>query len=405
MKYALPLLLITVTLLTACAPDATPQPTLPPHTHTPTATAAATAIPPTATPTNTPRPTPTPNYPLPLQTPISALQPITTDNLTALRPVSRLIFDGLPQSTFDISSWRPRHPLWIFSSDLSRAALVQPDYVAILDVAGTGESMQTLRLTDDRPWSDGAFLKNNKFLTLGQGSLSLFDLSSGRELKKIDLYCCLDKRLYLLPDGERALVPTRTGMDLYEVETLERIQGYDAPGNSSMVADVSLDGKLLALAGERNKSVFIFDVERAVVNQTLKVERFVAVNVKFLGNDQVILTDELSDFNLLQFWDATTGKKLREIQLTDEMFGLPAKERFRVASVAVHPSGEFFVMAISSSKPLLVFWEADADQPFAVMDAAKYGVRSFYSATKTDFMEFVDESRLLILGELWGVLP
>lgn len=405
MKYALPLLLIAATLLAACAPAATPQPTLPPPTHTATATATATAIPPTATPTNTPRPTPTPNYPLPIQTPISALQPITTDNLTALRPVSRLIFDGLPQSTFDISSWRPRHPLWIFSSDLGRAALVQPDYVAILDVAGTGQSMQTLRLTDDRPWSDGAFLKNNKFLVIGQGSLSLFDLSGGRELKKIDLYCCLDKRLYLLPDGERALVPSRTGMDLYEAETLKRIQGYDAPGNSSMVADVSPDGRLLALAGERNKSVFIFDVERAVVQQTLKVERFVAVNMKFLGNDQVILTDELGDFNLLQFWDAVTGKKVREIQLTGEMFGLSPDGYFRVASVAVHPSGEFFVMALASSKPLLVFWAADADQPFAMIDATEQGIHSFNYATKTDSLEFMDEYRLLVSNSLWGVIP
>ena len=402
MKHALSLLLFVVVLLSACAPAAAPQPTLPP----PTETATATAVPPTATPTHTPRPTPTPNYPLPLQTPISVLQPITKDNVTNLRPISKLIVDGLPQSsTFQISSWGPRHPLWTFSSDQSRVALVQPDYAAILDAAGTGKPMQTLRLNDDRPWSDGAFLKNNKFLVIGQGSLSLFDLSSGQELKKVDLYCCLDKRLYLLPDGERALVPSRTGMDLYAVENLKRIQGYDAPGNRSMVADVSLDGKWLALAGERNKSVFVFDVERAVVQSTLKVERFVAVNVKFLGNDQVILTDELGDFNLLQFWDVATGKKLREVQLTEEMFGLSADEHFRVASVAVHPSGEFFVMALSSSKPLLVFWAADADQPFAVIDAADQGIRSFNYATKTDVLEFMDESRLFVVDALWGVIP
>jgi WD40 repeat protein len=277
--------------------------------------------------------------------------------------------------------------------------------VTITDIAGTGKSTQTLRLTADRPWSDGAFLKNNQFLVIGQGSLSLFDLSSGRELKKVDLYCCLNKQIYLLPDGERALIPSRTGMDMYDLAKLERIQGYDAPGNSSMVADVSPDGRLLALAGERNKSVFVFDVERAVVQQTLKVERFVAVNVKFLGNDQVMLTDELSDFNLLQVWDMETGKKAREIQLTDEMFGLPAKERFRIASVAVHPSGEFFVMAISSSKPLLVFWAADADQPFAVIDTTEQGIPSFNYATKTDVLEFMDESRLLVVDTLWGVIP
>lgn len=402
MKHALSLLLFVVVLLSACAPAATPQPTLPP----PTETATATAVPSTATPTRTPRPTATPNYPLPLQTPIAGLQPITKGNVADLRPVSKLIVDGLPQSsTFQISSWGPRHPLWIFSSDQSRVALVQPDYAAILDAAGTGKSMQTLRLNDDRPWSDGAFLKDNQFLVIGQGSLSLFDLSSGEELKKIDLYCCLDKRLYLLPDGERALVPSRTGMDLYAVENLKRIQGYDAPGNRSMVADVSPDGKWLALAGERNKSVFVFDVERAVVQSTLKVERFVAVNVKFLGNDQVILTDELGDFNLLQFWDVATGKKLREVQLTEEMFGLSADEHFRVASVAVHPSGEFFVMALASSKPLLVFWAADADQPFAVIDAADQDIRSFNFATKTDALEFMDASRLLVVNSLWGVLP
>lgn len=402
MKHALSLLLFVVVFLSACASAATPQPTLPP----PTETATATAVPSTATPTRTPRPTATPNYPLPLQTPIAGLQPITKGNVADLRPVSKLIVDGLPQSsTFQISSWGPRHPLWIFSSDQSRVALVQPDYAAILDAAGTGKSMQTLRLNDDRPWSDGAFLKDNRFLVIGQGSLSLFDLSSGEELKKIDLYCCLDKRLYLLPDGERALVPSRTGMDLYAVENLKRIQGYDAPGNRSMVADVSPDGKWLALAGERNKSVFVFDVERAVVQSTLKVERFVAVNVKFLGSDQVILTDELGDFNLLQFWDVATGKKLREVQLTEEMFGLSADEHFRVASVAVHPSGEFFVMALSSSKPLLVFWAADADQPFAVIDAADQDIRSFNFATKTDALEFMDASRLLVVNSLWGVLP
>ena len=402
MKRALSLLLFVVVLLAACAPAAAPQPTLPP----PTETATATAVPPTATPTQTPRPTATPNYPLPIQTPISVLQPITKDNVADLRPVSKLTASGLSQqSAFRISSAGPRHPLWTFSSDLSRAAFVQPDYVAILDAAGTGKSMQTLRLNDDRPWSDAAFLKDNRLLVIGQGSLSLFDLSSGRELKKVDLYCCLDKRIYLLPDGERTLVPSRTGMDLYAVENLKRIQGYDAPGNSSMVADVSPDGKWLALAGERNKSVFIFDVERAVVQSTLKVERFVAVNVKFLGNDQVVLTDELGDFNLLQFWDVTTGKKIREIQLTDEMMGLPAKERFRVESIAVHPSGGFFVMAISSSKPLLVFWAADADQPFAVIDTSRQGIQSFNYATKTDVLEFMDESRLFVVDSLWGVVP
>ena len=402
MKRALSLLLFVVVLLAACAPAAAPQPTLPP----PTETATATAVPPTATPTQTPRPTATPNYPLPIQTPISVLQPITKDNVADLRPVSKLTASGLSQqSAFRISSAGPRHPLWTFSSDLSRAAFVQPDYVAIIDAAGTGKSMQTLRLNDDRPWSDAAFLKDNRLLVIGQGSLSLFDLSSGRELKKVDLYCCLDKRIYLLPDGERTLVPSRTGMDLYAVENLKRIQGYDAPGNSSMVADVSPDGKWLALAGERNKSVFIFDVERAVVQSTLKVERFVAVNVKFLGNDQVVLTDELGDFNLLQFWDVTTGKKIREIQLTDEMMGLPAKERFRVESIAVHPSGGFFVMAISSSKPLLVFWAADADQPFAVIDTSRQGIQSFNYATKTDVLEFMDESRLFVVDSLWGVVP
>jgi len=401
MKHALPLLLFVVVLLSACAPAATSQPTL-----LPADTATTTAIPPSATPTHTPRPTGTPNYPLPIQTPISVLQPITKDNVMSLRPVSQLTASGLSQqATFRISSLGPRHPLWTYSIDLSRAAYIQPSYVAILDVAGTGKSTQTLNLTAERPWSDGAFLKDNKFLVIGQGSLSLFDLSSGQELKQVDLYCCLDKRLYLLPDGERALVPTRTGMDLYTVDKLERIQGYDAPGNSSLVADVSPDGKWLALAGERNKSVFVFDVERAVVQATLKVERFVAVNVKFLGNDQVILTDELGDFSLLQFWDAATGKKIREIQLTDEMMGLPAKERFRVESIAVHPSGGFFVMAISSSKPLLVFWAADADQPFAVIDTTQQGIQSFNYATKTDVLEFMDESRLFVVDSLWGVLP
>ncbi len=401
MKHALPLLLFVVVMLSACAPAATSQPTLPPAD-----TATATAIPPSATPTHTPRPTATPNYPLPIQTPISVLQPITKGNVTNLRPVSQLTASGLSQqATFRISSLGPRHPLWTYSNDLSRAAYIQPSYVAILDVAGTGKSTQTLNLTAERPWSDGAFLKDNKFLVIGQGSLSLFDLSSGQELKQVDLYCCLDKRLYLLPDGERALVPTRTGMDLYAVDKLERIQGYDAPGNSSLVADVSPNGKWLALAGERNKSVFVFDVERAVVQATLKVERFVAVNVKFLGNDQVILTDELGDFSLLQFWDAATGKKIREIQLTDEMMGLPAKERFRVESIAVHPSGSFFVMAISSSKPLLVFWAADADQPIAVIDTTQQGIQSFNYATKTDVLEFMDESRLFVVNSLWGVLP
>jgi len=401
MKHALPLLLFVVVLLSACAPAATSQPTL-----LPADTATTTAIPPSATPTHTPRPTGTPNYPLPIQTPISVLQPITKDNVMSLRPVSQLTASGLSQqATFRISSLGPRHPLWTYSIDLSRAAYIQPSYVAILDVAGTGKSTQTLNLTAERPWSDGAFLKDNKFLVIGQGSLSLFDLSSGQELKQVDLYCCLDKRLYLLPDGERALVPTRTGMDLYTVDKLERIQGYDAPGNSSLVADVSPDGKWLALAGERSKSVFVFDVERAVVQATLKVERFVAVNVKFLGNDQVILTDELGDFSLLQFWDAATGKKIREIQLTDEMMGLPAKERFRVESIAVHPSGGFFVMAISSSKPLLVFWAADADQPFAVIDTTQQGIQSFNYATKTDVLEFMDESRLFVVDSLWGVLP
>ena len=401
MKKTLMLLLVAITLLSACAPATAVQPTVPAPTSSPTVT-----ITPTQLPTNTPRPTSTPNYPITIQTPISNIQPITKENVVDIRPLFRLMPEG-SQSIFKIAGSGPRHPLWVFSADMSHVAFVQPNTVSFTDIAGTGKSIQSLRLTGQtRPWSDGAFLKDNKFLALGQGSLSLFDLASGNELKKTDLYCCLNKKLFLMPDGERALVPSRTGLDLYDLVKLKRIQGYDAPGNSSMVWDASPDGKLLATAGERNPIVFIFDVEKAVVLRTLTVERFPAVNVKFFPDGkQLMLTDELGAFKLVQFWDMETGKKTREIQLTDEMLSLPANTPFRVASVVIHPSGKFFVMAISSSSPLLVFWETNADKPFAVMDMKSKGIPSFNYATKTDFMEFIDESRLLIIDKIWGVVP
>lgn len=402
MKHLLTLLLVTVTLLSSCTPADT-QSTLssPTLTNSPTVTTT-----PTQVPTNTPRPTAAPNYPISIQTPISDLQPITKDNAANIQPLSMLTQKG-SQPIFKIAASGPRQPPWAFSTDMSYVAFVQPNTVAITDIAGGGKSTQTLNLTGKvYPWSDAAFLKDNKMLVLGQGNLFLFDLTSRSEIKKADLYCCLDKYLFVMPDGKRALVPSRTGLDLYDVEKLERIQGYDAPGNSSMVWDVSPDGKLLATAGERNPIVFVFDVERAVVLHTLTVERFTAVNVKFFPDGkQLVLTDELGLFKLVQFWDMETGRKTREIQLTTEMLSLPADTQFRVASLAIAPSGEFFAMAISSPEPLLVFWETNADEPFAVMNVKSKGIPSFNYATKTDFMEFIDESRLLLIDTIWGVVP
>ena len=53
---------------------------------------------------------------------------------------------------------------------------------------------------------------------------------------------------------------------------------------------------------------------------------------------------------------------------------------------------------------LLVFWAADADQPFAVIDTSKQGIQSSNYATKTDVLEFMDESRLFVVNSLWGVI-
>jgi hypothetical protein len=396
MKYQLALFLSAAALLCACAPAATARPAVPVPTSSPTAAS-----------TRTPRPSPTPDYPISILTPIPNLSPIAGENAPEIQPLFKLAQEGAGP-VFRLAAAGPRQPPWIFSPDLNRMAFVQKDNVKVTDISGTGQyPARQLRMTgNDYPWSDAAFLKDNQLLVLGRGTLSLFDLASGDEIEKIELYCCVDKRIQLLPDGERALIPSRTGLDLYSLDNLERIHGFDAPGNSSMVWDVSPDGRLLAAAGERNPSVFIFDVDRAVVLHTLRVERFTAVNVKFFPDGkQLVLTDELGAFKLLQFWDMETGAKSREIELTGEMLGLPADAPIRVASLAVHPSGAFFVMAISSTAPLLVFWETDAGEPFAIVNTESDGIPSFNYSTKTDILKFIDDTRLLVIDTIWGVAP
>ncbi len=395
MKHSIKFIL-GIILFSACAPAvAATQQISPTANNSPANTSIS-----TQTATSTPRPSPTPNYPIYINTPVLNLLALTLDNIAEIRPLQSLTKDGSPP-IFKIAASGPRKPPWAFSADLSLMAFVEGHNFSIIGINGNGKPAQSILATGKESWSDGAFLKDNKFLVIGQGNLTIFDLESNSEIKKAELYCCLDKKIFVLPDGERALIPSRTGLDLYNLATLKRIQGYDAPGNSTMVWDVSADGKLLAAAGERNPSVFIFDVERPFVLHTLTIERFVAVNLKFFPDGkQIVLTDELGAYKLMQFWDTETGKKAREIQLTNEMLTVPADYPFRVASIAIHPSGKIFVLAISSNNPLLVFWETGADKPFLILNATSFGVPSFNYATKTDFMEFIDESRLLIIDKI-----
>lgn len=39
------------------------------------------------------------------------------------------------------------------------------------------------------------------------------------------------------------------------------------------------------------------------------------------------------------------------------------------------------------------------------MDVTSGGISSFNYATKTDVLEFIDESRLLVIDSIWGIIP
>jgi len=299
----------------------------------------------------------------------------------------------------------------IHSIDGKLRALVNEDTITLVDTS----SKSVLRIIRMEEQVDQVvFLPDNDILVEtfeGLWRYKMADNSLRQALFSMGL-----GNITLLPDNSQFLVEecvVGCGLSRYDLETFQRMQTFDAPGMSLQSYDISSDGKWLALSGSQHRNIFVFDIARGRVVFDLPVIKFVPDWLQFSPDGQILyLAGAGTSRNImLQTWDMQTGKKLSEMEITQDWladfladFIDPAEFNLRLNSLSLSPDGELiaFVYATPVNQgektgfSLLAYWRVGEEKPFAVIKNYPLQGSPFFSA---------DGRFLVVDSSLWGVRP
>jgi WD40 repeat protein len=186
--------------------------------------------------------------------------------------------------------------------------------IRLFDLA-TGKQRKQFSLGGEDSFYSLAFSPEGKKLACGLSDSSrVLDCATGRVLYRLP-----DRPLALSfsPDGKTLAASTGNRLRFWDAATgKERLTLPEGLGFTPAIA-VSPDGKVLAAGDWMDQAVSVWDAStgRLLRRLPLKGEKRYVRNVAFSGDGKTLVACQGMGF--LQFWDVTTGKERRSLQLTD----------------------------------------------------------------------------------------
>jgi WD40 repeat protein len=204
--------------------------------------------------------------------------------------------------------------------------------------------------------------------SINEPVLILWDLETGKELRRLQGHQHGIRGGAFLPDGQRAVSGSFDGTirlwDLKSGKEIRRFEGFDRPDTAPSAwprqvwsLAVSPDGRKV-LAGFRDHTVRLFDVESGRQLHCLRGHKKFVNAVAFApdgqralsANGDIFETGEESD-NTIRLWDLQTG---RQLQCFKSMIG-------SVWAVAVSPDGQRGLV-VGEEKSVLLFHVDDGQE-------------------------------------------
>ena len=179
--------------------------------------------------------------------------------------------------------------------------------------------------------------------TSNDGTVRLWDLASGKQLKRVDALPAFIRSLALFPDGRRFVVGGTRDVQIWDLESGQKLQHWRDHAEIAYGVCVSPDGRFVlcglgeARLGSLTGSLILYDVDsgdKLWEHQGAGEIR----SVFFLGDGQEAMSAGLG--RPAQVWDVATGKLLRTFPVSTE----------GALATAVSPD-ERFVLAAGFNPP------------------------------------------------------
>jgi WD40 repeat protein len=160
-----------------------------------------------------------------------------------------------------------------------------------------------------------AFSPNEKMLASVDcdGTLRLWDLDTGRELRKIlQPAGHPSMRPVFSPDGKTLVLSDGYRIRLYDLSSGQELHPHE--GHESDVDTVAFapDGKTLATSSYLDRTVRLWDVTSAEQRHVLRHPDYVR-SAMFFPDGRTVISD--GGGSLIRFWDVTTGRETRSLQV------------------------------------------------------------------------------------------
>jgi serine/threonine protein kinase/WD40 repeat protein len=207
-----------------------------------------------------------------------------------------------------------------------------------------GDQGPRLILSDEQSCACSAFSPDSRQFALARvdGSITLYDLASGRQLRRF-FAGPAPVHIAFHPQGRQLAMACRAHIEVRDVETGAAHARFPHPSQAEWVA-WSAEGKTLATVG-RDRLIYLWDVASGKLVNTLRGQKTDGIKVTFNRSGELLASTDWE--GMLRLWDPRTGQELFHTPVVWADVGLK-----------FHPDDRMFASSFDGAKAGI--WEVAA---------------------------------------------